>query len=89
MTVKESFKKFFIEFTQENFAQVTGENALTIYIAGDKNGRKRTLEDVRDKLLRYISNKPQTAVHIEYFRGLSHKQSIKYIDTELKNLEGE
>ena len=47
MTVKESFKKFFIEFAQENFAQVTSENALTIYTAGDKNGRKRTLKESR------------------------------------------
>ena len=75
MTVKESFKKFFIEFAQENFAQVTSENALTIYTAGDKNGAKRTLEEMKSRL------------EIKGANEWLGWEFLDYIDTELKKME--
>ena len=80
MTVKESFKRFFIEFAQENFAQVTSENALTIYTAGDKNGRKnlaRELYNKMDLIPRKDGLDWQNLLEILEFE----------IDTELKKIE--
>lgn len=73
MNINKEFKKFFIEFAQENFAQVTSDNALTIYTAG----AKMVLEWIEDR-----AGGAHTMPPSEFIHNLR-----KDIDTELDKLK--
>ena len=73
MTVKESFKKWHNN-KQDTFIMED------VYIAGHKEGRKRTLEEFK----KFISN-----TDLDDIYRLMYWQINEYIDTELKKLEGE
>ena len=80
------FKEWFIEFVQENFAQVKTKNAETIWNAGAEYGSKQALEKIQ-KIL-YV-NVPENHLENDVTKSTILSKIDKEIDTELEKLKDE
>ena len=81
MTVKEGFERWrkskgYRSQTVKNTALASYKSKKEGFVAGDKNGRKRTLEEIKK-----ISHNGRLTLRD------SNRMIMDYIDTELKRLE--
>ena len=82
--INEAFKKWFIEYIQENFAQVETKNGKEIYTAGYKEGRVDALEENHEEGYNDAMQEI-AAIFNQDDGGQSHYQMIVHIYSDIEN----